>query len=493
MIVAAAAHGQSVRFDQLSNLPFDKNRPTEKTAQTLKDELLFQRATQAYLWALPLINTLGMKVGAEEAFGTGYNVMPIWMKRLDAKTHITTPNSDLIYGMVFANLKETGPLVFESPPKLQGILLDFWQRPIPMDGGQFFGDVGLPGPDGGKGGKFLILPPGYKGTVPDGYYVYRSGTNSVFIFLRSFYQDPKNTAPAVDVLKQARLYPLGKKNSAKPMNFVDASGKSLNMLPRNTVAAFEQIKQLLDVEGTTLADPDWLGMLDAIGITAGRSFKPDDKTRTILDAAAKTGYKMSRVIGFEGGTNGGDFRVYPDRQWLNPVNNMKSRWPKSATDLSFTERGVGLRSLDSRIWFFTDYYSISPGMVSMTPGKGAFYMIAFKDADGEPLVGDRSYVVNLPKDIPAALFWSVTLYEAENASGLDNGQPFPSKGKLDNPAKNADGSTDMYIGPKAPEGKESNWLATAPGRGFFAILRLYAPTATAIEGSWKPGDIKKTN
>jgi hypothetical protein len=155
------------------------------------------------------------------------------------------------------------------------------------------------------------------------------------------------------------------------MNFVDASGKSLNMLPRNTVAAFEQIKQLLDVEGTTLADPDWLGMLDAIGITAGRSFKPDDKTRTILDAAAKTGYKMSRVIGFEG-TNGGDFRVYPDRQWLNPVNNMKSRWPKSATDLSFTERGVGLRSLDSRIWFFTDYYSISPGMVSMTPGKGAF-------------------------------------------------------------------------------------------------------------------------
>lgn len=493
IVVAATARGQTGRFDELSRLPFEQNRPTAQTAQTLKDELLFQRATQTYLWAMPLLNTLGMKVGAEEAFGTGYNVMPIWTKRLDAKTRITTPNSDLIYGMAFANLAETGPLVFEAPPNLQGILLDFWQRPIPLDGGQFFGDVGLPGPDGGKGGKFLLLPPGYKGNVPAGYYVYRSGTNSVFIFLRSFYQDPKNTAPAVDVIKQSRIYPLGKKASAKPMSFPDASGKSLNMLPRDSIAAFEQLKQLLDVEGPVLADPDWLGMLDAIGVSRGRPFKPDDKSRAILDAAAKTAYKTSRVIGLQDGANGVDYRVYPDRKWLNPVNNLKSRWPNSAADLSFKERQSGLRALDSRIWFFTDYYSISPGMVSMTPGKGAFYMIAFEDADGAPLVGDQSYMVNLPKDIPAAAFWSVTLYEAENASGLDNGQPFPSRGKLDNPAKNADGSTDMYIGPKAPAGKEGNWLATVPGRGFFAILRLYLPTGPAIDGSWKPGDIKKVN
>lgn len=485
------AHGQSSRVYDLSNLPFEQNRPTKETAQTLKDELLFQRATQTYLWAMPLINTLGMKVGAEEAFGTGYNVMPIWTKRLDAKTHITTPNSDLIYGMVFADLGKTGPLVFEAPPKLQGILLDFWQRPIPMDGGKFFGDVGLPGPDAGKGGKFLILPPGYSGSVPSDHYVYRSGTNSVFIFLRSFYEDPKNTAPAVDVLKQSRIYPLHQKASARPMNFVDASGKSLNMLPRNTIAAFEQLKQLLDVEAANLAEADWLGMLEGIGIAKDRPFEPDDRTRAILDAAAKTGYKMSRVIGLEGGVSGVDYRVYADRKWLNPVNNMKSRWPNSVTDLSFAERTSGYRALDARTWFFTDYYSISPGMVSMTPGKGAFYMIAFEDADGDALIGDRSYRVNLPKDIPAELFWSVTLYEAENASGLDNGQPFPSKGKLDNPAKNADGSIDMYLGPKAPDGKASNWLATVPGRGFFAILRLYVPSASAIDGSWKPGDIEK--
>jgi hypothetical protein len=200
---------------------------------------------------------------------------------------------------------------------------------------------------------------------------------------------------------------------------------------------------------------------------------------------------MSRVIGLQDGANGADYRVYADRKWLNPVNNMKSRWPNSPMDLSFLAKGPGYRGLDARVWFFTDYYSISPGIVSMTPGKGAFYMIAFEDADGNPLIGDRSYKVNLPKDIPAELFWSVTLYEAENASGLDNGEPFPSRGKLDNPEKNADGSTDLYIGPKAPAGKEGNWLATAPSRGFFAILRLYVPAAPAIDGSWKPGDIEK--
>jgi hypothetical protein len=489
--LAGSASADQARFDGLANLPFEQNRPTEATAQTLLEELTFQRATQTYLWAMPLLNTMGMRDGAAEAFGTGYNIMPIWTKRLDAKTHITTPNSDLIYGMVFADLSETGPLVFELPPKLQGILLDFWQRPMPVDGGEFFGDVGLPGPDGGAGGNFLILPPGYDGEIPDDHYVYRSSTNNVFFFLRAFYQDPSDTSPAVDVLKQSVLYPLGQKDSAKPMEFPDAAGRSFEMLPRSDATAFDQLKWLVDTEGENLAGPDWLGMLEGIGIAADRDFAPDERTRAILDAAARTGYKTSRVIGFQPGLNNADFHVYEDRKWLNPVNNLTARWPKVPIDLTWLVEDAGYRDLDARAWFFTDYFSISPGMVSMTPGKGAFYMIAFEDAAGDPLVGDQSYKLNLPADIPAELFWSVTLYEAENASGLDNGQPFPSLGKLDNPEQNADGSTDLYIGPKAPEGKEDNWLATAPGRGFFAILRLYLPAEPAIDGSWKPGDFEK--
>src|SRR6516165_9113026 len=168
-------------FAQLANLPFAQNRPTPDTAQALSDELLFQRATQTYLWALPLINTLGMKFGSEKVFGAGYNVLPVWKKRLDAKTLVTTPNSDVIYAMGYLDLGKDGPMVFEAPPGLQGILLDFWQRPIPgptIGETAYFGDVGFAGPDGGKGGKFLILPPDYDGAIPNGYFVFPSSTNN---------------------------------------------------------------------------------------------------------------------------------------------------------------------------------------------------------------------------------------------------------------------------------------------------------------------------
>ena len=144
MASRSSLSGQTARFNELANLPFDENRPTKETAQTLRDELLFQRATQTYLWAMPLINTLNMKYGSEKVFGEGYNVLPIWKNRLDAKTLVTTPNSDVIYAMSYLDLGKDGPMVFEAPPMLQGILLDFWQRPIPVDDGKFAGDVGLP-------------------------------------------------------------------------------------------------------------------------------------------------------------------------------------------------------------------------------------------------------------------------------------------------------------------------------------------------------------
>src|ERR1044072_5902026 len=287
----ATAFAQTSRFDELANLPFKENRPTKETAQALRDELLFQRATQTYLWAMPLINTLGMQVGSEKAFGAGYNVLPIWKKRLDAKTLVTTPNSDVIYAMSYVDLGKDGPIVFEAPPMLQGILLDYWQRPIPVDGGKFFGDVGLFGPDAGKGGKFLILPPGYKGAVPEGYFVYRSGTNNLFIFLRGFYQDPKNLAPAVAHMEKTRIYPLNGEAGAKPMKYPDASGVSASPLPISDCGIFDLLKKLVVSEGANLAGPDWLGMLAAIGIVKGQPFAPNAHTRDILDKAAKTGYK----------------------------------------------------------------------------------------------------------------------------------------------------------------------------------------------------------
>jgi len=494
--LATPAHAQVNRYDELANSPMVENRPTPETSKRLKDELLFQRATQTYLWALPLINTLGMKVGSEKTFGSGYNVLPVWKKRLDARTLVTTPNSDVIYAMSYLDLGRDGPMVFEAAPGLQGILLDFWQRPIPgptIGGQAFAGDVGLPGPDAGRGGRFLILPPGYDKPVPDGYFVYRSGTNNVFVFLRSFYQDPANLAPAVAVMEATKIYPLDGQASAKPMQFPDASGVPVNMLPRDDASAFDQLKALVDTEGSNLADPDWLGMLAPLGIVKGQPFNPDAATRTMLDRAAKTAYKTSRVVGFEENVAGRSLRVYPDRRWINPIADGTPANPGGPFDLSWKRTAGNYLDLDTRIWFFTDYYSISPGMISQTPGKGAKYMIGFTDSTGTPLSGGTNYRIKLPPNIPAANFWSVTLYEAENASGLANGQPFPSKGSRDKPVQEADGSTIMYLGPTAPAGKESNWLATPPGRGYFAILRLYAPTEAAIDKSWVPGDIEKVN
>jgi hypothetical protein len=491
--LATQAFAQETSFDKLATLPFAEGRPTKETAQTLRDELLFQRATQTYLWALPLINTLGMQVGSEKHFGAGYNVLPIWKQRLDAKTLVTTPNSDLLYAMSYVDLGKDGPLVMDAPPMLQGILLDYWQRPIPVDGGKFFGDVGLFGPDAGKGGKFLILPPGYKGEVPQGHFVYRSGTNNVFIFLRGFYEDPKNLTPADAHLEKTRIYPLNGETGAKAMKFPDASGIPVNMLPMSDGSAFEQLKRLVDSEGNNLAGPDWLGMLAAIGIVKGQPFTPDAHSREILERAAKTGYKMSRVIGFEEKVSGNSYRMYSDRRWVNPFPDGTPANPTGTLNLAW-ENVAGTYpylDLDARIWMFTNYYSISPGMVSKSPGAAAMYVIAFTDSEGTPLVGGSSYRLNLPANIPARLFWSVTLYEAENASGLANGQPFPSLGSKDKPAQNADGSTEIFLGPQAPEGKRGNWRATVPGRGYFAIIRLYGPTEPALDKSWKPGDIEK--
>lgn len=480
------------RYKELANSPMAANRPTVTTGNRLKDELLFQRATQTYLWALPLINTLGMKFGSEKVFGAGYNILPIWKNRLDSKTLVTTPNSDVLYAMSYVDLGKDGPLVLEIPPMLQGILLDFWQRPIPVDGGKFMGDVGLAGPDGGKGGKFLLLPPGYKGDLPEGYYVYRSATNNVFVFLRGFYNDPKNLTPAVEHLEKTKIYPLNGEQSARPMKFPDASGVPANMLPVSDGRAFDQLKQLVDSEGATLASADGLGMLASLGIIKDRPFTPDAKTRDILNQGAKTAYKMSRVIGFEQDLGGSSLRIYPDRRWLNPMDNATPQSPSTEMDLAFVNKANGFLALDPRIWFFTNYYSISPGMMSRTPGKGAGYMIAFTDSADKPLVGGNNYRLNLPANIPVANFWSVTLYEAENGAGLANGQSFPSFGSRDRPIQNADGGTDLYLGPKAPEGKSANWLATIPGKGYFAIIRLYGPTEAAINKSWKPGDIVKT-
>jgi len=492
---APGSFAQTSRFEELGNLPFASDYPTEETAQRLMDELVFERGVQSYLWALPAINMWGMKQGSEARFGAGYNVLPVWKQRLNAKTLVTTPNSDVIYAMGYVDLGQDGPLVIEVPPKLQGILDDFWQRPVvgPTIGGHTFaGDVGFAGPDKGEGGKYLLLPPGYQGTVPAaGYFVYRPLTNNVFVFWRAFFTDPTQLAEPVELIERTRIYPFGKEGSAKPMQFPDASNVPVNMLFPSDGSYFQMLSRFIDSEAVEPTNLDWRGMLAGIGIVKGQPFKPDERTRAILDNAAKAAFKMTKVLAFDVFPARADARIYKDRQWTTPILGAYGQGGADI-DLEFLWRSGTFRDLDARINFFTNYYSLSPGMLSKVPGQGAAYLVGFKDSEGRLYSGDKSYRVRLPAGVPAANFWSLTLYDALTASGLDNGRPFPSLGSRDQPAANADGSFDLYLGPAAPPSKEKNWLRTVPGKGYFVILRLYGPTEPFLNQTWRPGDLEET-
>src|SRR5262249_10090466 len=295
---APVASAQTSRFEELGNLPFANDYPTAETGQRLMDELLFERGVQSYLWVLPAINMWAMKQASEARFGAGYNVLPVWKERLNAKTLVTTPNSDVIYAMGYVDLGKDGPLVIELPPGQQGILDDFWQRPIPgptIAGHAFAGDVGLAGPDGGKGGNYLLLPPGYDGTAPDGYFVYRPLTNNVFVFWRAFFTDPKKLAEPVELIERTRIYPLGKKDNAKSMQFPDASNVPINMLFPPDGSYFQMLSHFIESEVVEPANVDWRGMLAGIGIIKGKPFEPDEHAKAILDDAAKAAFKMSKV------------------------------------------------------------------------------------------------------------------------------------------------------------------------------------------------------
>ncbi|MBK0370871.1 DUF1254 domain-containing protein [Flavobacterium agrisoli] len=212
-------------YEKLANLDLKSGYPSADDARTLTEELYFQRAVQTYLWSLPAVNMYAMKEGLGKTFGEGYNVISVFEKRLKPNTVITTPNSDVIYALGFADLSKTGPLVLDVPPMLQGLLDDYWHRPLQgpkkPDGTYFLGDIGFPGPDHGKGGKYVVIPEGYNGKIPEGYFVYESKTNGVFIFQRGFFQSVDNLEPGVKGVEGIKIYPLS--GEAKPMEFQHAS------------------------------------------------------------------------------------------------------------------------------------------------------------------------------------------------------------------------------------------------------------------------------
>jgi hypothetical protein len=310
----------AARHDALANSKFTDDYPARDSADMLHDELYFERAVQVYLWSLPAVNIFAMKEGSEKTYGAGYNVLPVWKERLNAKTKVTTPNSDCLYAMGYVNLAKDGPIVVEVTPKNQGIFDDFFQRPLtgPTIGGHtFLGDFGFAGPDGGKGGKYLLVPWDYKGSSPGGYFVYRSRTNNVLVFYRAFFSDPKDLAPPNQLIADTRIYPLGKQKTATAMQFPDGSTTPADMLFPQDGSYFDMLARFIDEETVDPADMDWRGMMAAIGIQKGKPFQPTPHQHELLDKAAKTAFKMSKVEIYDELVNQPEGKYYPDRQWEN--------------------------------------------------------------------------------------------------------------------------------------------------------------------------------
>ena len=461
------AGAQYESWEELRSLPFPENYPAKETAKRLYDELLFHRATQVVGWSLPAMTLWYMKKGSEAQFGEGSHVLVIWKDRLSAETIVSTPNSDVIYAMGYIDLKKNGATVVEVPPNQQGILDDFWHRPLC--------DVGFVGPDKGKGGKYLLLPPGYKGEVPEGYFTFKSPTYNVFVFWRAFRdKETGDATEAVALMEKTRIYPLGKKANPPAMKFPNGSKQPANMVYPRDYHYFEGLAEFVQEEAVDAEDWSMRGLMASLGIEKGKSFQPDARMKEILSAGAEVGLKMCEALRFGDKLPG--TKYWPDRQWHNVLNVL---------DVEFkTDSYI---NVDARIGMFMIGYSVSPAMVMNMVGKGSKYPFAYRDSTGEYLSGSKSYKLHIPGPVPAANFWSITLYDASNASGLQNGQPFPSIGSLDELKYNEDGSIDLNFGPELPAGgTASNWRRTVPGKGWFVLFRLYSPTQPFFDGSWRP-------
>ncbi len=443
--------------------------PTAETQEKIWDNLDRSRALQAYLLAIPIVNQAGMRDTLLK-FGPVNGTDVIWENLADPRTVELTANDNTIYSFMWIDTK-AGPIVLEIPPKVLGSINDFWYKWVV--------DVGITGADKGEGGKYLILPPGYTGDVPDGYFVVRPTTYGMWTFFRSFLVDGK-TAPAVEsVRNNLKVYPLSEAANPKAANLVNASGVPANFVMPTDYSFWELLNKVIQEEPAEGSDPTTLGMFASIGIEKGKPFAPDERMKVILTDAANIGAVTARSLALS--IRGRDAFFYPDS---------KSSWRLPFFGGYKFQSQPGVSNLDGAVFYYMFATGVTPAMEEKMVGRGSQYPWTALDADGKPFDGGRNYRLTLPKDVPVKDFWSIIVYDVQTRSMLQTDQSAPSVSSQDTDLKvNADGSVDVFFGPKAPEGMESNWVQTIPGKGWFTLLRLYGPLEPWFDKTWRPGEI----
>jgi hypothetical protein len=452
---------------RLGTLRFFDGMPDEDTTQLLYDNLDFQRAVQAYLLGLAPVDMAVMRK-ALLAWGPQNSTMVLWEDLVHPRFIGLVYNTSTSYSYTWIDLRD-GPLVLEAPPGVYGTLLDTWCRWVV--------DVGVTGPDRGDGGRYLLVPPGYNGGIPEGYFVVRPPTYGNFLGYRGFRDEHGDPHPAVEGIKVGtRIYPLALAADPPPLRFVNVSAEPMCAVPPADGQFWHLLDEVVRSEPPESMDPLTLGMFASIGIRHGEPFDPDDRMRAILTEAAAVGDATARALTYRFRRR--DAYYYPDGSWRDGFLG------------GYLLQENGATVLDSAAQLYYWGGGISPAWTEKMVGTGSQYALASLDASGAPFDGSRTYRLHVPPNVPANNFWSILVYDTQTRSMLQTDQEWPSVTSQDpDLVTNADGSVDVHIGPEPPADAH-NWIQTVPGKGWWTIFRLYGPLEPWFDKTWRLPDIE---
>lgn len=437
--------------------------PLPESVRDLYDGLDFLRGVEVFLNTIPGASLVAMRRGLRSVGVDGIGVMGYTDPRANSGSYFLTPNTETAYATMFLDLRE-GPVVVEPPMNSLCVVDDFWFR--------YVADMGIAGPDQGNGGKYLYLPPDFDGEVPDGYFVYRPSTFTLWAIFRAL--------DGVDAIEQTRVYRLSEAADPPPLRFLDIADQVFNTVHANDSSFFDEVDEIVQEEPEGSLDPERAGQLAAIGIVHGKKFAPDDRLRRILATAAATAAGISRAL------------VYFPRD-TDAFVFEGSSWKEGFVGGSHEFLHNHARLLDARTRFHYLATVITPAMARAQVGAGSAYAYTAEDDQGRILDGAETYRLTLPPNPPAKNFWSIDLYDTQTRSLLQTDNPYPSLMSLSGTVQTEpDGSIVLWFGPTAPSGKEKNWIRTVPGKSWFPILRLYGPLHPWFDKQWRPSEIEHT-
>lgn len=464
--LVSACDGQTPQADSATAPSLHASQPSAATPAELAAH---RRAVEAVIWGMPAVN-FDLMLQAAIANGAKPNQIVYWSKPVNWKDQTLTPNPDTIYFNPFYDTRE-GPVVIEIPPAGDGAVIvgsidEAWQNALE--------DVGPAGADQGKGGKYLITPPGYTGKPPAGYIVLPASTYQGFAILRSNFKSRSDAdiAAAVEHAKRIKLYPLSAGPAASVA--VDVYDKPFEAAIQYDWRFFESLHRFVQVEPWLTRDKVMIEMLRSLGIEKGKPFAPDAKMKAIFDAAAKEAHEYISMR-YEAMY---DAPFWEGTHWAVPVPQ------ETLTGLQTGFADPNVYALDGRaIMYHIAYFS------AKRLGTAQFYVLAIHDRNGQPLDAKQTYQLTVPANAPVEQYWSATVYDAETHALIRNTSHGSRASNAPDVKANADGSVTLYFGPNAPDGKDSNWVPTN-GRPFEVLFRLYGPQKSFFDKAWKLPDVE---